>query len=116
MFIALPCADQRFWAMLRNRKLTANVITNIVAGDASRNGRNARRSISRASATTTTTTSGTRTNADQPLVANSVYPPAISSSPWARLTSRITPKISPMPSATNAYNEPRATASMKYWT
>jgi hypothetical protein len=91
--------------------VTAKVATSIVVGDARRSGRNAR--AMRSERATVQTTAITMLAAlGQPFVSASVYPAAVRSDACAKLTSRMTPKTSPMPIATRAKIAPWAIASM----
>ena len=88
--------------MLWRRKLIANVATSIVAGEARRSGRNATTSSVIVSPITTPKQTRMLTAGLRSFVSASAYAPAITSWPYAKLTSRSTPKTSPMPTAISA--------------
>ena len=100
----LPSTPSFSVAMLCRRKLIANVATSIVAGDAERrrSGRNARTSRVIVSAITTAKQTKMLSTGLRPFVSASAYAPAITSWPYAKLTSRRTPNTSPMPTAISA--------------
>ena len=75
-----PSAPKTSSAMLCSRKLKANVVTSIVAGEALRIGRSAN-SIARANTITVTKRTTIRTPVAAPRVRTSEYAPAVSSSP-----------------------------------
>src|SRR5581483_11472776 len=91
-------------AMLCNRYATANVATSITAGDWRRSGRKTSQSMSTESASTTPKQKRIETPTgsphDDPYA--SAYAPAITSWPYAKLTSRSTPKTRPIPTAISA--------------
>jgi hypothetical protein len=88
--------------MLCSRNASAKVVTSITAGDWPRSGRNTAKSIAVESARTTTTHAAMLNAAGHDEVNASVYAPAITSCPYAKLTRRSTPKTRPMPTAMSA--------------
>src|SRR5579884_1613773 len=99
-----PSCPNESVAMLCSRKATAKVATSITAGDCVRSGRNTSRSIAVFSAITTAKQSKMPAQLGQPHTDEyaSAYAPAITSWPYAKLTSRRMPKTSPMPTAISA--------------
>ena len=100
----LPSEPNQMSAMLCSRNATANVATNMTAGDCVRNGRKTRRSISIDSTSTTAKQSTIesqvgRFHCDPSASAKA---PAITSWPYAKLTRRSTPNTSPIPIAISA--------------
>ena len=102
-------------ATLWSRNATAKVVTSITAGDCVRSGRKTARSIASESAITTAKHAITLPATGHADVNASVYAPAMTSWPYAKLTSRRTPKTSPIPTAISAYTAPRPTASTSVW-
>ena len=88
-------------ARLWRRKLSANDVIRSVDALACLTGRKAMRSIARASATTISRTSGISNGAGSG-ISTTAYAPSMTSSPWAKLTSRMIPKMTATPSANSA--------------
>ena len=74
----------------------------MTAGDWSRSGRNTTRSISSENATTTAKQVSRLAASGHDDVNASVYAPTMISCPYAKLTSRSTPKTRPIPTAISA--------------
>ncbi len=100
----LPSGPNHSNATLCSRYATANVATSITAGDCVRSGRKTSLSITTESASTTAKQSRIPAQLGQFHcdAKASAYAPAITSWPYAKLTSRSTPKTRPMPTAISA--------------
>ena len=85
----------------------------MTAADCPRSGRNTARSIARESARTTAKQSAipTPTGQSRSEAYASANAPAMISCPYAKFTSRITPKTSPIPTAISAKTAPSPIAS-----
>ena len=91
-------------AIACRRNATANVATSIVAADCVRSGRKTTRSIAieRAITTAKHRTMPAHTGQSRSDANASANAPAITSCPYAKLTSRSTPKTRPIPTAISA--------------
>ena len=96
-----------------SRNATAKVAMSMTAADCVRSGRKTTRSIASESASTTAKQSAipTPTGQSRSDAYASANAPAMISWPYAKLTSRITPKTSPIPTAMSAKTAPRPIAS-----
>ena len=108
-----PSGPNQRSAMLWSRNATANVAISITAGDCERSGRKTTRSIASDSAITTAKQSAmpTPTGQSRSDAKASANAPAMISCPYAKLTSRSTPKTRPMPTAISAKIAPSPIAS-----
>ena len=100
----LPSEPNQSSAIACSRNATANVATSITAGEWPRSGRKTRCSIATESASTTAKqrTMPAQTGQPHSEASASANAPAITSWPYAKLTSRSTPNTSPIPTAISA--------------